>query len=120
MTIEKKTKFLVYILNCINGHYYTGYTNNLAKRYDDHLKGKASKYTRSFKPISIAQCWHIPGDKSAAMKIESFIKKLSKIKKSELVMRPELLMNKFNCIPFNLDELAVINNSSQRSKYTAS
>lgn len=67
-----------HILRCSNQSYYTGYTDNLEKRFQDHLTGKGGKYTRSFKPLSIAQSWKIKGDKSIAMRIEYYIKKLSK------------------------------------------
>lgn len=84
--------YWVYILHCNNGAYYTGYTTDLPRRYQEHLDGKGSKYTRSFKPTSIAQSWKIVGDKSVAMKIENYIKKLSKKEKERLVLCPELLL----------------------------
>ncbi len=80
--------YWVYILRCSNQSYYTGYTNNLEKRFQEHLTGKGSKYTRSFKPISIAQSWEIKGDKSIAMRIERYIKQLSKIQKEQLILNP--------------------------------
>ncbi|CAM3004796.1 nuclease [Legionella steigerwaltii] len=81
--------YWVYILRCSNQSYYTGYTDNLEKRFQDHLTGKGSKYTRSFKPLSIAQSWEIKGDKSIAMRIERYIKKLSKAQKEQLVLNPD-------------------------------
>ncbi len=80
--------YWVYILRCMNQSYYTGYTDNLEKRFQEHLDGKGSKYTRSFKPVSIAQSWKIKGDKSIAMRIERYIKKLSKAQKDQLVLNP--------------------------------
>lgn len=87
--------YWVYILRCSNQTYYTGYTDNLEKRFQDHLSGKGSKYTRSFKPISIAQSWEVKGHKSIAMRIERYIKTLSKVQKDELVQNPysDLLIN---------------------------
>ena len=80
--------YWVYILRCSNQSYYTGYTDNLEKRFQDHLTGKGGKYTRSFKPLSIAQSWEIKGDKSIAMRIECYIKKLSKAQKELLILNP--------------------------------
>lgn len=80
--------YWVYILLCSNQSYYTGYTDNLEKRFQDHQAGKGSKYTRSFKPISIAQSWEIKGNKAQAMRIERYIKKLSKSQKEKLVQNP--------------------------------
>ncbi|KTC83401.1 GIY-YIG nuclease family protein [Legionella cincinnatiensis] len=87
--------YWVYILRCSNHTYYTGYTTNLEKRFQDHLAGKGSKYTRSFKPLSIAQSWEIKGNKTKAMRIERYIKTLSKTQKEELVQNPtsKLLVN---------------------------
>ena len=85
------TNYWVYILLCNNGNYYTGYTTDLQRRYQEHVKGTSQcKYTRSFKPISLAQSWQI-NCKSEAMKIESFIKKLSREKKERLILYPEEL-----------------------------
>ena len=83
--------YWVYILHCDNHSYYTGYTTDLKKRYEAHLNGTASKYTRSFKPVRIAQCWRIEGDKAFAMKLERDIKKLSRDKKLDLISQPSLL-----------------------------
>jgi len=85
--MSEKT-YWVYILRCSNQSYYTGYTDNLEKRFQEHLAGKGSKYTRSFKPLSIAQSWVITGDKSIAMRVERYIKKLSKAQKEQLVLNP--------------------------------
>ena len=90
--------FWVYILNCSNGTYYTGYTTDLARRYQEHISGTLKcKYTRSFKPISIAQSWKINGSKSKAMKIEKFIKALSKSGRKELILNPDALSQYFDC-----------------------
>ena len=84
--------YWVYILLCANNSYYTGYTDNLAKRYQAHLDGTGRcKYTRSFKPIKIAQCWLVKGDKLLALKLERAIKKRSRKEKMELILHPEQL-----------------------------
>ncbi len=82
--------YIVYILICSNGAYYTGYTTDLDRRYQEHLQGTAKcKFTRSFKPLSIAQSWKIYGSKADAMKIEKYIKSLSKKDKEQLILFPE-------------------------------
>ena len=88
----KKYQYWVYILLCKNNTYYTGYTNDLLKRYQSHLNGTGKcKYTLSFKPLCIVQCWEIIGDKSFAMKIEQHIKKLSRQEKEKIIARPSKL-----------------------------
>lgn len=85
--------YWVYILKCDNGNYYTGYTSDLVRRYKEHTLGTGKcKYTRSFKPLGIAQSWKIQ-NKSAAMRIEKSIKKMSKKEKEQLILNPDSLVN---------------------------
>jgi len=96
--------FWIYILECKNGNYYTGYTKDLAKRYQQHLKGTTnSKYTRSFKPKRIAQCWQLFDEVGMALKIERFIKKQDRKSKEILINQPEklksLLVSKLDIKP---------------------
>lgn len=84
--------YYVYMLLCENGSYYTGYTDNLEKRFQAHLDGSSRcKYTRAFKPIKIAQSWHVD-NKSQAMKLEHYIKSLPRKQKEILILQPETLM----------------------------
>ena len=84
--------YWVYILLCENNTYYTGYTNHLLKRYQSHVDGTSRcKYTRSFKPVEVAQYWVIRGTKAEAMKVERYIKTLSRAEKEELIVNPNLL-----------------------------
>lgn len=107
MIVSKKNAdvFWIYILECDNGNYYTGYTKDLAKRYEQHLAGKAnSKYTRSFKPIRIAQCWQLFDSIGTALKIERFIKLQSRVTKELLIQSPETLKMKLHGkLKLNLD-----------------
>lgn len=89
----KNTIYWVYILHCENDTYYTGYTTDIEKRYQAHIDGTSKcKYTRSFKPLRLAQCWKITGDKAFAMKIEASIKKLSRREKEKMIAEPKLLL----------------------------
>ncbi|MBN9230555.1 MAG: hypothetical protein BGO90_10270 [Legionella sp. 40-6] len=83
--------YWVYILLCENLSYYTGYTDDLEKRFQTHLSGKGSKYTRSFRPVAIAQSWKVTGDKAAAMRLERYIKSLTRAQKEVLIQNPEQL-----------------------------
>jgi putative endonuclease len=85
--------YWVYILYCNNKCFYTGYTVNLEKRFQAHCQGTASKYTRSFKPLYIAQSWRILGSKSLVMRMERQIKKLTREQKVKLIARPDLLIS---------------------------
>lgn len=73
-------KWCVYILECGDGSYYTGVTNNINKRVKAHAKGNGSKYVyqRGFKKLlRIKLC----ENKSDACKCECTIKKLPRAKK---------------------------------------
>lgn len=97
-----KKDYWVYILLCENQSFYTGYTNNLEKRYRSHLNGSGGcKYTRSFKPLAIAQCWLINGDKILAMQMERTIKKLTRKQKIELINAPKTLSTNPLVQPFS-------------------
>jgi hypothetical protein len=45
----------IYILRLQEGKYYVGKTDDVAKRYQQHLKGYGSAWTKKYKPISIAR-----------------------------------------------------------------
>jgi len=73
-----------YILECKDGTYYTGWTNDLQKRVDDHNAGKGAKYTRSRLPVKLV--YHETFEtKEEAMRREYEIKQLNKTKKRKLM-----------------------------------
>lgn len=75
----------VYILLTEKNTLYCGYTDDLEKRYNEHLSGKGAKYTRAFKPVKIVYSKEFP-TKSEALKEEYRIKhKLSRKQKLELI-----------------------------------
>jgi putative endonuclease len=77
--------YYVYIVECSDGTYYCGYTNNLTNRVDDHNNsGNAAKYTRSRRPVRLVYTEEYK-TKNDAMKREHAIKKLSRNKKKALI-----------------------------------
>ena len=84
MSPRPKKRWLVYVLRCGDGSLYTGITNDLPKRLAAHAAGKASKYTRSRLPVRLAHA-EPQRSKSAALKREAAIKKLSRRRKDLLV-----------------------------------
>ncbi len=47
--------FFVYILECADGTYYTGYTNDLKRRINEHIESnRGAKYLRGKGPVRIA------------------------------------------------------------------
>lgn len=51
--IQRRGQFFVYILECSDGSFYTGYTNHLEKRVALHNKGGGSKYVRTRLPAKL-------------------------------------------------------------------
>lgn len=74
----------VYILECSDKTLYTGWTNNLEKRFETHQKGKASKYTRVRLPVNLVY-YETYEDKISAQKREYAIKQLTKTQKLKLI-----------------------------------
>lgn len=83
----------IYLIRCSNNSLYGGYTNDMEKRYQDHLDGNGAKYTKAFKPLALAVSWKVHGNKSDAMKLEYFLKKQSKADKELFCINPELFLN---------------------------
>jgi putative endonuclease len=82
--IERGEKFYTYIVECSDGTYYTGYTNDLERRLKRHNDGLASKYTRARLPVTLAWKKEYSQFKSA-FKTELDIKNLTRMQKEELV-----------------------------------
>jgi len=76
--------YFVYILKCENGTLYTGITNDVARRFEEHKNGKGGHYTRSSKVVSILYKEEHP-DKSSALKREAQIKGWRREKKFALI-----------------------------------
>ena len=45
----------IYILRLEGGRYYVGKSDNVMKRYQQHLNGSGSAWTRKYKPISLVK-----------------------------------------------------------------
>jgi len=78
----------VYVLCCADESYYTGWTADLEKRLAMHNTGKASKYTRSRRPVSLVYAEELP-NKSEALKREHQIKKMQRSDKERLIQSKE-------------------------------
>lgn len=64
--------FYTYVLLCDNGTYYKGFTNNLERRYQEHLNGHGAKYTAKHKPIRIAYYETFKTEKEAVLREKYF------------------------------------------------
>jgi len=76
----------VYILECDDGSFYTGYTTDVERRVREHDRGEGAKYTRGRTPVELVHRERFES-KSAAMSREYEIKQLSRAEKARLVER---------------------------------
>lgn len=70
----------VYLLECNNGAYYAGITNNLPARFLAHQTGKGAKYTRANPPIKIIASKTYE-NRAAASVAEAALKKMTRQQK---------------------------------------
>ncbi len=74
----------VYLLRCGDGSLYCGWTIDLERRFGEHQAGRASRYTRSRRPVELA--WSLPmASRSEAMREEVRIKRLTRAEKLQLL-----------------------------------
>ena len=76
----------VYILECGDGSYYTGWTNDLEKRLRSHQSGQGGKYTRSRLPVRLIKKWRAK-NRNEAMRKEAGFKALSR-KQKDKILKP--------------------------------
>lgn len=82
-TIIIKKPWVVYILECSDGTFYTGITNDLERRLVAHENGTGAKYTRGRAPLKIIYTENC-ADRSVASKRERAIKLMDKNQKAAL------------------------------------
>jgi predicted GIY-YIG superfamily endonuclease len=78
------TPWVVYIVECCDGSYYTGITNDVTRRVEEHNAGTASRYTRSRRPV-VLRYHEICADRSHALVREFAVKLMSRKEKQSLV-----------------------------------
>lgn len=77
-------EWFVYILKCADDTLYTGITNHLSRRLRQHLDGKASKYTRSRRPVQMVYSLGVESKKEA-LKMEARIKHMTRKEKLRII-----------------------------------
>ena len=81
--VQEQNAF-VYLLRCSDGSLYCGWTVDIDRRLKAHNSGKASRYTCKRLPVHLAYTRQMP-DRSAAMREEARIKRLTRSQKLALV-----------------------------------
>lgn len=78
--LTNNMSWVLYLLECNNGSYYAGITNDLPARFSAHLSGKGARYTRANPPVKIIASKPYL-DRSSASIAEAQLKALPKSKK---------------------------------------
>lgn len=74
----------VYIVECSDGTFYTGWTTDVEHRLAVHNRGVGAKYTRSRLPVQLRLTEEFQ-TKSEALRRELQIKKMSREQKQHLI-----------------------------------
>jgi putative endonuclease len=74
----------VYLLRCTDDSLYCGWTTDVERRLKAHNAGKASRYTSKRRPVQLVYTRQM-ADRSAAMREEARIKRLSRSEKLTLI-----------------------------------
>lgn len=76
--------YYVYILECKDHTYYTGYTTDIKRRVATHNMKKGAKYTRGRTPVTLVYEEHYE-EKQKALQREYAIKKMTRMQKEALI-----------------------------------
>lgn len=80
------TNWSVYIIRASDQRLYTGITNNMARRWQQHQQKKGAKFFRGRSPTAL--CYLEPGhNRSSASQREYAIKQLSRNDKLQLIQQ---------------------------------
>ena len=74
----------MYIVQCRDGTYYTGYTKNLKQRVSLHNSGNGAKYLKSKLPVKFVYAKEYRYYKNA-LRAERRVKKLTRVQRLRLI-----------------------------------
>ena len=75
----------MYVVECSDETWYTGYTTDIVRRIRTHNAKKGAKYTRVRVPVKLLYFEEFE-TKSEATRAESLFKKFSRVKKEEYIL----------------------------------
>lgn len=74
----------VYIVECADGSFYTGWAMDVTRRVAAHNAGRGARYTRARRPVKLVYV-ETCASRAAAMKREVAVKRLPRAKKLALI-----------------------------------
>ena len=78
-------RYYVYILKCSDNSYYTGFTNNIDRRFDEHNYGVNKEcYTYNKRPLELVFCTEF-NDVNQAIAFEKQVKGWRRKKKEAII-----------------------------------
>ena len=85
-----KECWFTYVIECEDGSFYKGFTDNLLRRYQQHCNGTGADYTKKHKPKQLYY-WEMHYSKEAALQREKYLKSDAGREwfKKEVVDKPE-------------------------------
>lgn len=78
----------VYVVECSDGTFYTGYTTDVGRRVAEHDAGEGAKYTAGRTPVTLRYV-EFHETRSDAQSREYELKSLSRAQKESLVARAD-------------------------------
>ena len=83
LLITRSGRLYVYIVQCADGSYYTGYTKSLKSRLALHNAGRGAKYVRGRRPVTLVYAKTYRGYRHA-IRAERRVKQLTRRRKAAL------------------------------------
>lgn len=80
-------RHFVYILECVDGSLYTGYTTDPERRFREHSSGRGSRYTRARLPLKLSYVEE-RRSRNDALRREIQIKRMGRREKQSLCGKP--------------------------------
>lgn len=77
---DNDRQWYLYLIECRDGSFYAGITNNLIARYEAHAAGRGARYTRAHPPLRLIGARPYE-NRAAASRAEWEIKQLPKHQK---------------------------------------
>jgi len=97
-SIHRANDWVVYIIGCDDGVFYTGITTDLQRRWREHSEGgRGAKFFRGRKPLQVlyVESGH---DRSSASRREVAIKRLRRAAKEALLAAPDNCAHCWDCV----------------------
>ncbi len=85
LAVRESSDWIVYVLECADRTLYTGITNDLDHRINEHENGTGAKYTRGRAPFTLLYT-ETHSSRSQALKREAEIKSFDRATKLQLAL----------------------------------